>query len=75
MTAITAFTRSANGACAGSAHTSSSLMMSTPAVQSRATSSAVWAGEKPTFGLMIVPTMGPVVTPVSARVPVTPLRG
>jgi hypothetical protein len=74
-TAITAGTRSASGACAGSAQTSSSLMKSTPAAQSLATSAAVSAAESPTLGLMIVPTSAPLATPVARRVPAMPTRG
>ena len=74
-TAITAGTRSASGAWSGSAQTSSSLMKSTPAAHRRPTSSAVSAAEKPTFGLMMVPTSAPLATPVARRVPAMPTRG
>ena len=68
-------TRSASGAWSGSAQTSSSLMKSTPAAHRRPTSSAVSAAEKPTFGLMMVPTSAPLATPVARRVPAMPTRG
>ena len=65
----------ASGAWAGLAEISSSLMKSSPASHNRETRTAVSSALRPTFGLMMEPTIGPCATPVSLRVPATPCRG
>src|ERR1035438_8210624 len=73
ITCMTADRRSSKGQCGPSACNSSSLMKSIPpSVRARTISAVAW-GESPTLGLIMVPINGRPYTPVSLRVPPTPL--